>query len=135
MRAEAENQHIIIYTSVSNYRHLKKKKCTALRSLSDEPLPGAISSGGMGGPCRKWERVLMRPRSTCKRATGWRRPWDSDLSHTCPAEGWPVARGRQDDGKRRDSCFIMIENDSHEWVYAVSHREYNVNGATWARTT
>lgn len=26
MRAEAENQHIIIYTSVSNYRHLKKKK-------------------------------------------------------------------------------------------------------------
>lgn len=79
-------------------------------------LLGAIGPRSIDRPRGKWERALMRPRSTRRmaRVRSWR-PRDSDLSLNCPVVGWLMIRARRCKEKRigRSSCHITVQKDGH----------------------
>lgn len=136
MREEAKNLHISPETSINNERDFAKRKCTALRGLCNElclELCVARAWVGWGGSGKgSWWDPGQHAGEQGVRS--WRRPWDSDLSPTQPAEGWPVARGRQDKGKGRSSSSGHITSQHRNTTMKGFCQIIKVNDATGAST-
>ena len=86
-----------------------------------------MSSRSMGRAKRKWERVLMRPRSTCRRARG-REPKKTmgqlRITYFCSRE---MVSGQGEAGQREEGRqWQLLHNNTERLslgVLAVSHRE------------